>query len=327
MSNLSGNSEVVRNTAKIPSRAQLPIEALDRVQTGNGRVEITFVDNSKVKITEHSKLVIDSFVYDGNPSSSNFKLQFASGTVRFATGQLGKINKQNINLRTPTATIAVRGTDFVATVDDFGKSLVVLLPEEDGRVGEITVSNAAGFVIINKAFQATMVRTTDNPPSDPTILKIDLGAINNMLIVSPPETEDGGPDESADARVNIMDLSVLDIDYLKNTSLEENQIDVVVLDTSPLDQELLIDELADPTQIKDTKDGVRIEGARFGERTVAALTVSLQGESLSLAREKESKADIKLKSSQSTTLQFNTKSETHTVDVNGGGTLINVTQD
>ena len=106
---------------------------MDRVQTGNGRVEITFVDNTNVKVTEHSKLVIDDFVYSGKPSTSKMALRFASGTMRFKTGN--GVSKSNINLRTPTATIAVRGTDFTSTVDDFGKSLVILLPEEDGTVG------------------------------------------------------------------------------------------------------------------------------------------------------------------------------------------------
>ena len=139
-----GVSEVVKNSSRVPTRPQLPIAKLDRVQTGNGRVEITFIDDSTVKVTEHSKLVIDDFVYSGKPSTSRMALKFAAGTARFATGQSGKMNKGNINLRTPTATIAVRGTDFAATVDDFGKSLIMLLPEPDGSVGEITVSNA-GF--------------------------------------------------------------------------------------------------------------------------------------------------------------------------------------
>ena len=327
ITDLKGSSEVVRNTAKLPGKVQLPIEALDRVQTGNGRVEITFVDNSKVKVTEHSKLVIDSFVYDGNPTNSKFKLQFASGTVRFATGQLGKINKKNIDLRTPTATIAVRGTDFAATVDDFGKSLIVLLPEEDGRVGEITVSNAAGFVVINQAFQATFVSTADTAPSDPTILRLDLTAINNMMIVSPPENDDGTEPEGADSRANILDLDALDMDYLKNTSLDDNTINLVVLDTNPLDEEFLADELADPTQVKDTKDGVKIEGARFGDNAASGLKVALEGEKLSLGQTKDAEIAIKLKSNQPTTIIFNTKNDPQDVSVNGGGTVINVTQD
>ena len=76
-----GTSEVVKKTAKVPTRPQLPIAKLDRVQTGNGRVEIKFIDDSTVKVTEHSKLVIDDFVYSGKPSTSRMALKFASGTA------------------------------------------------------------------------------------------------------------------------------------------------------------------------------------------------------------------------------------------------------
>jgi len=206
---------------------------MDRVQTGNGRVEITFVDDSTVRVTEHSRLVIDDFVYSGRPSTSRMALRFASGTARFATGKSGKMNKNNINLRTPTATIAVRGTDFAATVDDFGKSLIVLLPEEDGSVGEITVANAAGFVVLNKAFQATIVSTMDSRPSRPVILNLTLDMIDNMLIISPAE-EVRTAEEIADARTNLLDLTELDVDFLARDDLKEDQLASSELDINAI---------------------------------------------------------------------------------------------
>ena len=40
-------------------------------------------------------------------------MKFVSGTARFATGSLGLVPKENIMLETPTATIAIRGTDLL----------------------------------------------------------------------------------------------------------------------------------------------------------------------------------------------------------------------
>lgn len=191
---------MVRKAKPIATAPRLPIQSMDTVRTGAGRVKIVFVDQSTVSVTEQSKLVIDSFVYDPNPKKSKMALKFASGTVRFATGK--GMPKSNINLRTPSATIAVRGTDFTSTVDDFGKSLIILLPEEDGSVGEITVSNAAGTVILNRAFQATMVDTFDSVPSKPVILNLTLDMIDNMMIVSPPE-EKAEEVEQRDSRAQI----------------------------------------------------------------------------------------------------------------------------
>lgn len=233
----------------------------DNVRTGNGRVEITFADNTTVKLTEQSKLVIDDFVYDGNrPKGGRMALKFASGTARFATGNMGK---GAIKLKTPTATVAVRGTDFTTTVDETGKSLFILLPEEDGSVGSIVVSNNGGTVVLTKAFQSTMVETADSPPTRPVILNLTLDMIDNMMIVSPPDViEEGG--EVVDQRANILDLTELDIDFLKDDSLEQNDISMNSIDVNVLDANFFEDDLSDSEQKDNSVDGIRLVGTTFG---------------------------------------------------------------
>ena len=57
--------------------------------------------------------------------------------------------QQNILIQTPSATIAIRGTDFTVTVDELGRSLVILLPDDDGLPsGEIVVATAMGQVTL-----------------------------------------------------------------------------------------------------------------------------------------------------------------------------------
>ena len=60
---LKGVARVVRNE-EFPAALQFDIESFDNVQTSNGRVGITFLDDSQVRLTEHSELVIDEFIYD-----------------------------------------------------------------------------------------------------------------------------------------------------------------------------------------------------------------------------------------------------------------------
>ena len=128
---LNGNGRVVRD---IPYDAALSfgIESFDNVQTSNGRIGITFLDESQVRLTEHSELIIDEFIYDPDPSKSKMSLQFASGTARFITGKLATINKENIFIETPSATVGIRGTDFTITIDELGRSLIILLPTDEG---------------------------------------------------------------------------------------------------------------------------------------------------------------------------------------------------
>jgi hypothetical protein len=325
-----GVSEVVKNSARVPTRPQLPIAKLDRVQTGNGRVEITFIDDSTVKVTEHSKLVIDDFVYSGKPSTSRMALKFASGTARFATGQSGKMNKGNINLRTPTATIAVRGTDFAATVDDFGKSLIMLLPEPDGSVGEITVSNAAGFVILNRAFQATIVTTADSRPSRPVILNLTLNQIDNMLIISPAE-EVKSEEEIAEAKANILDLSELDIDYLAKDDLQENQFaSSSDLDINAINADFLGEDFLDNAAGSDcvTKDNTKLCGTTFGLNNTTQITTILSGDYLRLARTLSTTVDIVVKKDSNKTLFIDSNGKSFLIEINepSGGTIINVKQ-
>jgi hypothetical protein len=324
-----GVSEVVKNSSRVPTRPQLPIAKLDRVQTGNGRVEITFIDDSTVKVTEHSKLVIDDFVYSGKPSTSRMALKFAAGTARFATGQSGKMNKGNINLRTPTATIAVRGTDFAATVDDFGKSLIMLLPEPDGSVGEITVSNAGGFVILNRAFQATIVSTMDSSPSRPVILNLTLNQIDNMLIISPAE-EVKSEEEIAESKANILDLSELDIDYLAKDDLQENQLASSELDINTINADFLGEDFLDNADGSDcvTRDNTKLCGTTFGLNNTTQITTIMSGDYLRLARTLSTTVDIVVKKDSNKTLFIDSNGKSFLIEINepAGGTIINVKQ-
>jgi hypothetical protein len=330
IADLKGNSEVVRKTAKFDGKLALPIEQLDNVQTGNGRVEIKFVDDSTVKITEHSKLIIDDFVYSGKPDSSKMALKFAAGTVRFATGQTGKMDKQNINLQTPSATIAVRGTDFATTVDDFGKSLIILLPEEDGSVGEITVSNNAGMVVLSRAFQATTVSTMDNRPSAPVLLNLTLKEIDNMLIVSPPK-EAKTETREAETRNNILDLSELDIDYLKQDDLKEDpfantsDLDINAINNDYLATDALTVALGD---ICTTKDNVKLCGTRFGLDPTTQLTAILSGDYIRIVKTVNSVVDFTFKKDVGKTLSIDSNGKSYLIELNepAGGTKIFVKQ-
>ena len=165
-----GIGNILRETEKFTAEVSLPVELLDNAQTGNGRMKIKFLDETELSLTEHSLVEINTYVYDPDPSKSQMAMNFVQGTARFATGGLGLVPKENIVIETPTATIGIRGTDFTTTVDELGRSLVILLPDTFGNPsGEITVSNIAGTVILNEAYQATMVSTLNSVPTTPVI--------------------------------------------------------------------------------------------------------------------------------------------------------------
>jgi hypothetical protein len=255
ISELQGNGEISRRDSDKALTAELDsdIFSFDDVRTGNGRLAIEFLDQSVVKLTEHSKLVIDEFIYDPDPSKSKLALNMASGTARFITGKLGRINKENISIKTPTASIGIRGTDFTATVDELGRSLIILLPNADGTSsGEITVTTAMGVEILNEAFQATMVSAWEQEPTPAVTLgNMTLGMIDNMLIIQKPrevaqaiEEQELGVSPTADLDKDFFeDAPDLNCDALVEECDEDNE-EVTRLDIDLLGIEFLVDLLA-----------------------------------------------------------------------------------
>ena len=249
-----GNAVVDRQDGDkgIEVQKDLDIFSYDTVKTGNGKVGIQFIDQTRVDVTEHSKLLIDEFIYDPNTKTGSLSLKATLGTVRYASGQIAKNSAQNVKIKTPTATIAVRGTDFAMTIDEIGSSTIILLPscDSDGMcyVGEISVETDAGYVIMNQAFQATTVSTPESRPLKPVILGLDENMINNLLVVSKPkEIEE---QEAKEKRLKVV-ANALDIDFLKFDDLEVDLLEVEedefagALDLDFLEQNFLKDILAE----------------------------------------------------------------------------------
>ena len=244
-------SAVVQRTdgEDVESKLDLDIFSYDTIKTGKGKVAIGFIDETRVDITQHSKLIIDEFVYDPNTKKGSLSLKSALGTVRYASGQIAKTSPTSVQIKTPTATIGVRGTDFSMTVDELGSSTIILLPSCDTNgncfVGEISVESDAGMVIMNQAFQATVVDTINSRPLKPVIVDIDESYINNLLIISKPrEIEEAIQNEEVNKVANALDIDFLkfeelEIDYLE---IEEDEY-ATILDIDFLDQNFLGDIL------------------------------------------------------------------------------------
>jgi len=334
ISELRGNGEVLRQSGgdKLLAKLALDIFSYDDIRTGNGRIAIQFVDESIIRLTEHSKIIVDEYIYDPDPSKSKLALNMASGTARFITGALGKIDKQNIKIRTPSATVAVRGTDFTTTVDELGRSLVILLPNPDGSSsGEITVETMAGIEVLNKPYQATMVSMSESPPTKPvTLVNMTLNFIDNLLIVSPPDEVQQAVEEQSQSSTN-----VLDIDLLEENDLDDNELDKDELEEeiTRLDIDFLaVDFLQDLLEIMETTaagkkekdsegeiDGVKLEGIIPNFDQDAQVYSFVDGEILSLVRQVENTVDLELDKSGAYNIQILSAGKLINITVNGGG--------
>ena len=310
---LEGKGVIDRNKTDITLEQELPIEQYDTVKTGNGKVGILFIDDTRVDVTQHSKLIIDEFVYDPNTKKGKLNLSAKLGTIKYASGQIAKTSRQDIVITTPTATIGVRGTDFSMTIDELGGSTIILLPSCDVKgnclVGEISVESAAGQVILNQAFQATQVFVPENPPSPPVKLDLEIEMINNMLIVSKPkEIDEENYEKKIKAVADALDLDFLEFDDLEVDYLEEEEnLYVTGLDLDFLQQNFLADilkqineELAEQMRNEFDKQEERksIEGITLGKDPETGVIILDESPQWVWIREDASGAYIELRLDQ-----------------------------
>mgnify|MGYP005635259979 FL=1 len=198
------------------------VKSMDEAVTANGTMRIDFVDETRVELTEQSRLVIDEFVYDPANDIGSLSMKASLGTVRYASGQIAKKYKQNVKIRTPSATIGVRGTDFIMVVDEMGGSMITLLPSCDTAgmcyTGEITVETDAGFVVLNQAFQATATVHGMRKPTPPVLLDLNEDMINNLLILRKRMPIDEYAEEEMQRRRKLADF--LGVDFLEFDGLD-----------------------------------------------------------------------------------------------------------
>lgn len=248
-----GSGGITRDGESFTTELGLDVMQMDAISTVKGRMKLTFLDDTVLRLIEHTDVVLTTYYFDpDNPKNNSMSMNFVSGTARFATGKLGLVPRENIVLTTPTATIAVRGTDFTTTVDELGRSLVVLLPETECTIdgdcspsGSISVTNDGGQVLLTEAYQATMVSSFDRIPTEPIKLQnVTIDMIDNMFIVSPPKeikqrTEERNQNKTEN---NILDFTDLDINYLEE-DWDEEDLEFTELDMDLLDVDFLQDIL------------------------------------------------------------------------------------
>ena len=237
----SGSGVLERGNDVIEGGDGVGVQPMDTAVTARGRMRIDFLDDTRVDITEHARLVIDDFVYDPNARTGKLGLRATLGTVRYASGAIAKNSRRNVSIKTPSATIGVRGTDFVMVVDEIGGTMVTLLPscsiDQLGKTncitGEISVESDTGFVIMNKAFQATIVKSRWSKPTPPSILNLSESDITNLLILRKKRPlfleEEGLPIE---ASTGLLDVDFLDYDALDKDGLVEDIKDIWVTELS-----------------------------------------------------------------------------------------------
>ena len=114
-----GQVSIERKGQSLPAQVGMALEAADVLKTGaDGSVGITMRDNSLLSAGPNSVLALERFEFDATTSQGRFDAQLQRGTLAVVSGRIAKQSPQAMTVRTPSAVLGVRGTEFVVSVDE-----------------------------------------------------------------------------------------------------------------------------------------------------------------------------------------------------------------
>lgn len=144
------------NTRRTLARGDT-VNSGEKLETGvRGRMQIRFTDGSFLSLQPNSRFGLNTYVYNREkPEESRLVFNFLQGSMRTISGAIGKVNRANYQIKTPMATIGIRGTDYAVTINGEDLFLNVLK-------GLVKLGNDLGTADI-KAGQTYLV-STGKPP-------------------------------------------------------------------------------------------------------------------------------------------------------------------
>ena len=208
----------------------LEVAAGDQLRTLEGTAELSFTDGAQLSLEAFSQFT--SGEESGPTESTPLAARFELGESRFRSGARPG---EGYRLTSPTAVIGIRGTYFEVQVEELGETLVVLLRDLDGTVGELLIASQAGAVTLSQANQGTRISDPNIPPSTPAIISLDL-SIGPPRPSSAQEDIDNAEAGTGDALSGAIDA--LNADQLRFRDLDQDFLSIRGTEND-LDRDLL----------------------------------------------------------------------------------------
>jgi hypothetical protein len=119
-----GNVQIQRGDARLAAAVGSAVQPSDVIVTGaDGSAGITFSDNSLVSVGPNSVFAIDKYSFDTTTHVGEFEGNLKKGRLAAISGKMVKQSPESMKIRTPSAIMGVRGTEFVVQVDDPSSTL------------------------------------------------------------------------------------------------------------------------------------------------------------------------------------------------------------
>ncbi|CCQ74846.1 Ig-like domain-containing protein [Magnetospira sp. QH-2] len=169
---------------RVELRAGDPVYRGDELATGeSGGVGIVLADNSVFSLGQSGKMVLDEMVYDPGGTEGEAVISLVTGAATFVSGQIAKFSQDAMVVRTPVATIGIRGTKVFLETD--GESIqAVNLPENTLRgetVGEIVLMSPSGEMLGTVNTYGGGWQWTPSVSATPSSFQMDASQIQNII--------------------------------------------------------------------------------------------------------------------------------------------------
>lgn len=152
-----GDAFIERASKKVTAASGVVLRQSDVLVTGSdGRISVTFIDNSRFSVGPDSRVNLKTFKFDTTTLEGQFDVHVEKGTLAIFSGQIAKSRPDAMKVRTPTSILGVRGTRFIVEV----QPVMVLLPgEDDASSGEVALNVGAGETptVVKEAYAVAKV--------------------------------------------------------------------------------------------------------------------------------------------------------------------------
>ena len=155
----------------------------DIITTGEkSSSQIKMYDNSIMSIGELAEFQIDNFVFDYDKNDGIMDVKFVTGAFRLVSGKIAKRGPDMMVVRTPVATIGIRGTAIVGKASRIGsENIIILVKDPYGRVGVITIRTSGGIVTLTKENEGVSISDPNREPTVKTFTKKQISTIVNKV--------------------------------------------------------------------------------------------------------------------------------------------------
>ncbi len=175
---VSGNATVTRADGTIETIAiGTPIYEGDIIQTdANGAVNITFIDQTSMAISQNARMAIDEYTF--NPETENGTTNFSvlRGLFVFTSGLIGRDDPDDVKIETPVGSIGIRGTIIAGEIAPGGESKISVLE------GAIVITNGLESVTLSEQFETVRLGGFDAPMHNMGVLPAnDIGTRFNSI--------------------------------------------------------------------------------------------------------------------------------------------------